>query len=139
MPMSRVHRREIAGDTHRFGTPEDTVFSAVRRNLEGEEPDESIDKPRYSRHVYFLLDHDACEIKIGLSTNVKRRQTSLEWERGRKLELLGTMSGGDKLERAMHSRFRDHRKRGEWFSSVIAADVLQLIAQDQEWYEGAAA
>lgn len=84
-----------------------------------------------SRHVYFALDAEVSQIKIGISDNVDRRVTELGRERGRELDLLGSMRGGYDLERAMHGRFRDYRReRNEWYSAEIIGEVEALLAQD---------
>lgn len=80
------------------------------------------------RNVYFLLDREACQIKIGWTQNVKARIRDLTRQRGRPLELLGVLAGDYNLERAMHGRFRQWRVEGrEWYSSEIAADVLLIL------------
>ncbi len=92
-----------------------------------EEPDAA--EPAVSTHVYFALDPDACQIKIGISENVPRRIADLSTDRGRPLDLLGTLQGGYNLERAMHGRFRPYRVEGrEWYSSEIVAEVAALLA-----------
>lgn len=116
----------------------DPTYTKIR-HAEKNPEDLGIDKPGYVHRVYFLLDHETCEVKIGFSDNYLRRQRELEARRGHKLELLGTLNGGRRLERAMHSRFADHRTSREWYTTEIAADVLSLVAADQEWYEGIAA
>lgn len=81
------------------------------------------------RRVYFLLDRDACQVKIGITGNLDKRIATLSQERHRPLELLGSMRGGYDLERAMHGRFRDYRvERNEWYSSEIVGELAGLLA-----------
>ena len=85
-------------------------------------------EPVVTDRVYFLLDPEACQIKIGTTGNLEQRIKDHEQRRGHKLELLGTMAGGYRLERAMHNRFSEHRQEREWFDSCIAVDVLGLLS-----------
>jgi hypothetical protein len=100
----------------------------------GERPERVGSHDRYEptivSQVYFLLDAEACQIKIGYTENsVEVRQRAHEKQRGRKLELLGTMRGGYDLERAMHGRFRDYRREAnEWYSSEIIGELVPLLA-----------
>ncbi len=97
------------------------------RNLEPYEPEHYDETPL--THIYFALDREAAQIKVGITGNLNRRLVDLSRERGRTLELLGTMRGGYNLERAMHGRFRPYRAEGkEWYSSEIVADVAKLLA-----------
>lgn len=102
------------------------TFGAVADSLDGLEADDY--EPTISERVYALLDPEACQIKIGWTKDVPRRQRDLERQRGRKLELLGTMTGGYNLERAMHGRFREHRREAnEWYSSEIIRELVPLL------------
>lgn len=87
-------------------------------------------EPTIVSRVYFLLDREACQIKIGYTEDsVAKRQRRHERQRGRKLELLGTMAGGYDLERAMHGRFREYRREAqEWYSSEIIGELAPLLA-----------
>lgn len=81
------------------------------------------------RHVYFVLDAERAEIKIGYSANVARRLQALRLERGPALELLGTTQGGRTFENLLHKRFAPYRRSGrEWFSTEIVAEVAELLA-----------
>jgi hypothetical protein len=104
------------------------TYTQVEWNILGEP-----ERPEYDETplgwVYFILDPNAAQIKIGYTSGrtIGRRlaQHSL---RRKGLIVLGTLRGGRSLERALHSRFSGHRREGrEWFSSEIAADVLWLI------------
>jgi hypothetical protein len=87
-------------------------------------------EPTFTSCVYALLDHEACQVKIGYTSRpVKYRHAAHERQRGRKLELLGTVAAGPDLERALHGRFRAHRVESyEWYSSEIVAELLPLLA-----------
>ena len=82
--------------------------------------------------VYFALDTQAAQVKVGLTGNVTRRLASLSRERGRPLELLGTLRGGYDLERCLHRRFAPWRAEArEWYSTEILPLVLDLLVQDR--------
>ena len=87
-------------------------------------------EPTVCEWVYFALDPGECRIKIGWTRDVQRRLRDLR-RTCRGLELLGALRGGYNLERAMHGRFRAYRCSGtrEWYSSVIAAEVLGLLGE----------
>ncbi len=108
----------------RNGAPVDWTMWQASISIDGD------DNPEYTTWdtvVYFALDRDACQIKIGWSGNLDRRIDDLRRARP-SLELLGSLDGGYDLERAMHGRFRDYRCEGrEWYTSEIAADVLRLL------------
>jgi hypothetical protein len=109
----RHRRRRRHADSNDLGPPE-TTYTEENGDV--------------SSIVYFVLDRDACQVKIGLTDNLERRMCELGWRRkGHELELLASLDGGYNLERAMHGRFRPWRVEGrEWYSSEIAQDVLLL-------------
>lgn len=67
-------------------------------------------EPVVTSRVYFALDPDACQIKIGYTARTPEERLAELRERRPNLELLGSLRGGYKLERAMHMRFRDYRR-----------------------------
>lgn len=88
-------------------------------------------EPTVLSRVYFILDAEVCQIKIGYvhDGNVNRRLRAWERRRGRKLDLLGSLTGGYDLERALHGRFRPYRREAnEWYSSEIIGEVAELLA-----------
>lgn len=113
--MRDYHHGEFKNPTYRFA-------------IHNEDGPELADETPLQK-VYFVLDAEACAIKIGITTNVKQRVWELNAQRGRKLDLLGTMAGGKYLEKAMHVRFADYRVEGrEWFSTEIIPVVASLLA-----------
>lgn len=112
----------------------DPTFRAVLRAA-GELPNLVGDhdwhgEPSIGSRVYFVLDPAACQIKVGYTARpVGRRVAELEKQRGRKLDLLGSLTGGSDLEQALHGRFRLHRREGrDWYSSEIIGEVAELLA-----------
>lgn len=67
------------------------------------------------RWVYLALDKKRKRVKIGSSSNPKKRVASLSGGAGCRLEIIGTVPGGFDRERECHHRFGDHHIHGEWF------------------------
>jgi hypothetical protein len=74
--------------------------------------------------VYFAKREDGL-IKIGVSTNVKRRISEIEANTGMDMTLLGTIPGGQDIEGAIQKELATYRKRCEWFAPED--EVLQTI------------
>lgn len=81
--------------------------------------------------VYFALQESIEPlIKIGITTNIKKRLRGLSTANGFDVRLLGFRAGDIVLERALHAQFADHRVRGEWFKPCKA--IKDYIAQNCE-------
>lgn len=92
-------------------------------------------KPKKARkrskkgYVYFILDPDTGEIKIGLSNNPKRRLKELnKADRNHNLKIIKTIYSNDMyaLEKYYHNKFKAYRLPPrkydggtEWFSGKI--------------------
>lgn len=63
--------------------------------------------------IYFIQCGDA--VKIGKSNNVRNRLSQLESGNHQELKIIFTAEGDLSEERYLHSLFRDHRIKGEWF------------------------
>jgi len=65
--------------------------------------------------VYFVQDGEY--VKIGHTTNFKKRIVTLQAGNPRVLETIGLVFGGQKFENFLHDRFRRYRLRqkSEWF------------------------
>lgn len=72
-------------------------------------------KPRISM-VYFVQSVTGGPIKIGKTTNIANRLSSMQTANGAKLRLLGWIPGSYGEERDMHARFQRERMIGEWFA-----------------------
>jgi len=78
--------------------------------------------------IYFFGCETSREIKIGITSGrVEKRLATLQTARGHKINLLATLPGTIKLERALHDRFSQHRLKGEWF--MPHPDILAFIDQ----------
>lgn len=64
-------------------------------------------------------------IKIGFSKNHERRIGELGRSGPLPLTTLGIIPGGRNKEKALHDRFAEHRKHGEWFTEH--EDILSYI------------
>lgn len=74
--------------------------------------------------VYFI-QAGLGPIKIGYTTDIKRRLPSLQTSTSKKLRVLATIAGRVGLERELHRRFHEHRISGEWFRP--APELLAFI------------
>jgi len=65
-------------------------------------------------HTYFILNPSARQVKIGRSTDPKKRFNALQTSSGSRLHFLGSIKGN--IEKDLHFRLSKHRLSGEWFS-----------------------
>jgi hypothetical protein len=122
---SRRTRGRGPGYIDRGTTSNPTLSEVYKAMLPWDEAEH--DETILSR-VYAILDAEACQVKIGMTVNITRRLGELSSERGRAVEVLGTMRGGYDLERAMHGRFRRYRReRREWYSTEILGELIPLL------------
>lgn len=88
--------------------------------------------------VYFIKHSNVSPIKIGKSTkeNFKSRLGHLKISSPYGIEILGVIKTDNayKLERSLHSKFKESRLNGEWFDiSEKIIDGLLLLHQDDEF------
>jgi hypothetical protein len=65
--------------------------------------------------VYFIKAGDYVKIGVTNGYSIQNRLSELQTGNPIKLELLGIMIGGLKIEKSLHKRFSDFKKQGEWF------------------------
>ena len=65
--------------------------------------------------VYFIREGAVGPFKIGISSKVKKRMTTLQTANSEELFLMGVIVGGEEIEDALHQRFEKFLKRGEWY------------------------
>ncbi len=85
-----------------------------------------ISRPSREPTIYFIgmVEREAVTaIKIGYSTNVPDRLSTLQTASARPLELLATMPGTQYQERVLHGKFE--RLHGEWFRPTH--DLVEYI------------
>jgi hypothetical protein len=74
--------------------------------------------------VYAIESGDA--VKIGWARDPRKRLSELNVGSPTEHKLLGFIEGTQARERELHSEFRHHRIRGEWFRK--AGPVLEFVA-----------
>jgi len=82
--------------------------------------------PRRTTYVYFAGAEDG-PIKIGFAEDPEARLRILQTSYPYALRILGTIEGGQELERSYHRRFSKFRMRGEWFNRH--PELLDAIRQ----------
>lgn len=65
--------------------------------------------------IYFIVDTDKNEVKIGFSENPEKRLKQLSTATSSKLILVATINGTRKTESDYHRHFARYKKRREWF------------------------
>lgn len=79
-----------------------------------------------SDEVYFMRRPNSTgPIKIGVTTSLARRLYQISREIGDDLEIIASMDGGIKIEKAFHQRHKASCIGGEWFSP--SADLIDDI------------
>ena len=77
--------------------------------------------------VYFIEAKATGLIKIGFTSDVKSRLSSICAASGVAVTLLVTTPGQRDVESAYHERFSKSREHGEWFRAT--ADILAEVAR----------
>ena len=70
-------------------------------------------------YIYFLQGEFTGLIKIGFSSNPKRRLEVLSAGSSEPIRFLAVTRGDQDLENLLHQRFRDARVHGEWFLPTL--------------------
>lgn len=85
------------------------------------------DRCRHSLSLYFLLDHAGHEVKIGVTTNIRHRISTLNIGRPRPVQLLALVPVNDRtVEQAFHAHFSKGWVIGEWFT--LTSELRAVIA-----------
>jgi hypothetical protein len=114
----------------------DPAFEAAVCDLAAQRPTRDVPKgtPRPGRaprlsYVYFI-GGETGSIKIGHTINPETRLARLQTGSPIKLQVLGTVMGGQETEREYHNRFRHLRLDGEWFERTpeILEEIRRLNA-----------
>lgn len=82
--------------------------------------------------VYFIEDESTGLVKIGFSTNVRKRHLTTQVRVGRPLVILATVHGGRPLEKAVHKALEEDRRHGEWFAISDRLREFVNAARDSE-------
>lgn len=79
-------------------------------------------------YVYVLRAGKRNPIKIGVAKNPKRRVATLQTGNAATLRLLLVLPGGERLEKALHERFKAARMaNGEWFGGRSLGPILRFV------------
>lgn len=73
------------------------------------------ERPAKQCNVYIIRRPGASEVKIGISIDPVRRLRQLQSTHTEQLELVAYFLGTAADEADLHQRFKEFRKRGEWF------------------------
>ena len=65
--------------------------------------------------IYFIVDPDRNQVKIGYSANPTKRLKQLETATSSKLVLAAAIPGDRKIEADYHYHFAMYKTRREWF------------------------
>ena len=65
------------------------------------------------KYIYFIKAGDF--VKIGITTNPKKRLHDLQTSNPLKLDLIYFMPGDENLEKILHEVFDEYKESGEWF------------------------
>ena len=69
-----------------------------------------------SMSVYFISAPSLRAVKIGSAMNPVERYRGIQTASAIDLHLVAVIDGGKSEEKALHRRFAEYRRRGEWFS-----------------------
>lgn len=89
-------------------------------------------------HVYFIQETETGAIKIGWSSNLRKRLAALQISNHSKLKLLAAYEGCIGEEKDTQDHFKEFRIRGEWFRPnedlmrVIEKNKISLTEKVQE-------
>ena len=92
-------------------------------------------------YVYLIRCGTRGPIKIGVSKNVKKRLEALQCGNYNKLKIIAEIPCADErdayiLGSKLHSKFYDHRIRGEWFAADIQlSSIRDIELEDEEFFE----
>jgi len=91
---------------------------AIKAMLDKPKPQERISILRSPGFVYFIQGVDGGLVKIGWSSDPALRLAKLQMAGPVILRILHTEAGFGPDEAALHERFKDARRHGEWFEPV---------------------
>ena len=89
-------------------------------------------------HVYFIQETDTGAIKIGWSSNLRKRLAALQICHHSKLKLLAAFEGNIGEEKDTQNHFKEFNIRGEWFKpneglmKIIEKNKIALTDKMQE-------
>jgi hypothetical protein len=94
------------------------LHEAVSRILRNAEK-KKVYRPTY---VYLIVTEDRTRAKIGISSNVKGRLSSIRTSCPEKVDLLHTTPGTIELEKFLHNKFKHLQVHNEWYEYDISLE-----------------
>lgn len=85
--------------------------------------------------VYAFYCRSAHAVKIGRTTDIRKRWAQLENQSGQVRQLLAVWQCPDTrdLEHELHQRWLQHRTMGEWFAAdPVLADLREIYAESRK-------
>ncbi len=101
------------------------IKDALLKQMEKEHREHQAYKQRYPGFIYFVQGESGGPIKIGYTTDIKGRLSSLQTGYPDTLVLLGAFAGNTTDEYSLHEEYSPYRMRGEWFKP--AEPILEKI------------
>lgn len=88
-------------------------------------------------HIYFLKDNVNGNVKIGTTKNLEKRKKQIsnkndDLEFVKVLDVPLELSINIKVERFLHKRYEEYRKKGEWFSECVV-DLFEKEFSDEDY------
>lgn len=123
----------------RVGTVLEVFDVPVRRENPVPVDDPKHPAERRGEVVYIVGEPGSSVVKIGMTSNIKKRLKGIQTHSPAQLEVLWTHQGGAELEEALHDRYHSRRLQGEWFD-FGRSNPVRLVEKfvrrlDDEWYE----
>lgn len=81
------------------------------------------------RFIYFVQAGDDGPVKIGITTDIRRRLTALRTGSPAPLRLLGHLPANSSFEKGLHRRLAAARLHGEWFKPTREVLAWARIAE----------
>jgi hypothetical protein len=88
-----------------------------------------------SGFVYAVAAGATGQVKIGYSTEPRKRVRNLQTAQTEQLQMVYLVPGTTELEAALHCRFQPHHIRGEWFD-LGRRNVAELAQDFVRWHRG---
>lgn len=83
--------------------------------------------PKRNTYIYIIGEEASPHVKIGMTTDLRRRLKSLQSTNPASLHIRWSALGGRDIEQQLHAEFARHRTHGEWFKFSAKADPVSAI------------
>ena len=101
-------------------------FGAAGRGA-GRKKGQKVKRKKGNRgRVYFIQNPDTKRVRIGYTTRPLARLAEHQGGHDCDLDFLAIIDGTPKTEKALHEKFKKHRKRGSWYEP--APELMEHIA-----------